>query len=108
MMNVKPSIFEFVDYRAFLKAMIDFEKSRGEFSYSIFAERAGFQSRSYLRTVITGKRNLTADATSKVIVGFALNLKEGEAFRALVYFNQASKFDERHHYWELFLNYRPK
>lgn len=108
MKNVKPQIFDFLDYRAFLKAMIDFEKAHTDFSYSIFAERAGFQSRAYLRTVVTGKRNLSSEAINKVIVGFGMNLIDGDAFRALVKFNQATKFAEKHHYWELFLKQRPK
>lgn len=108
MKNVKPIIYEFTDYRLYLKSLYDFEKEQGDFSYSVFAERAGFQARSYLRTVITGKRNLTANAIEKIIIGFNLELSEGEAFRALVKFNQCQKFAEKHHYWEQFLKQRPK
>jgi uncharacterized protein (TIGR02147 family) len=108
MSNLRPSIYDYTDYRLFLKSSYEYEKSNGDFSYSVFAERAGFQSRSYLRTVITGKRNLTANAIAKIIFGFKLDLREGEAFRALVHFNQCQKFEEKHHYWELFLKQRPK
>ncbi|MCK6598996.1 MAG: TIGR02147 family protein [Bdellovibrionaceae bacterium] len=108
MKNVKPIIYEYTDYRLYLKALYEFEKTHGDFSYSTFAQRAGFQARSYLRTVITGKRNLTANAIEKVIVGFNLELSEGEAFRALVRFNQCQKFSEKHHYWDQFLKQRPK
>jgi uncharacterized protein (TIGR02147 family) len=105
---MRPNVYEFIDYRAFLKEMISFEKTNGDFSYSKFAERAGFQSRSYLRTVITGKRNLSPDAISKVVVGFGLNFSEGESFKSLVHYNQASDFNSKRHYWEAFLKSKPK
>jgi uncharacterized protein (TIGR02147 family) len=106
--STKPNIFEYTDYRAYLKAAYDFEKQRSNFSYAQFAERAGLKARSFLRTVITGKRNLTADALSKFVVGLALDYEEGEAFKALVHFNQAADFKSRQHYWESFLKLRPK
>jgi uncharacterized protein (TIGR02147 family) len=107
-MNQRPNVYEYTDYRAFLKAMIAFETERGVFSYSKFALRAGFQSRSYLRTVITGKRNLSPDAICKVIVGFGMAYAEGESFKSLVHYNQASDFNSRRHYWEAFLKSKPK
>lgn len=104
----KPAIYEFTDYRLYLKALFEFEKAQSEFSYSIFAERAGFLSRSYLRTVITGKRNLTEPAMAKVVVGFNINITEAEAFRTLVRANQAQTFKERNYHWENFLKLQPK
>lgn len=105
--SVKPGIYDFTDYRLYLKALFEYEKSQGLFSYSIFAERAGFLSRSYLRTVISGKRNLTEPAMAKVIVGFNLNMTEAEAFRALVRANQAQTFKEKNYHWENFLKLQP-
>lgn len=104
----KPDINEFVDYRAYLKDLMDFKRQQYGFSYSKFAERAGFKSRSFLRTVITGKKNLSHSAIAKIIVGLGMEYHEGESFRALVQFNQAKNFDERRHYWEGFLKTRPK
>jgi uncharacterized protein (TIGR02147 family) len=104
----RPLVFDFTDYRLYIKTLFEYEKSVGEFSYAVFAMRAGFQARSYLRTVITGKRNLSTAAIDKVIVGFNLSLNESEAFRCLVYFNQSQTFTERTRYWERFLKLRPK
>ena len=105
---LRPNVFEFTDYRVFLKSMYDFEKTQGDFSYAKFADRAGLKARSFLRTIIAGKRNLTPDCVSKFIVGFSLNYLEGEAFKSLVHFNQASDFNSRQHYWESFLKLRPR
>lgn len=105
--NLKPRIYDFTDFRVYLKAIYEHNKSEHNFSYAAFAERAGLKARSFLRTVITGKRNLTPDAISKFIVGLSLEFNEAEAFKALVHYNQASDFKARQHYWETFLKLRP-
>lgn len=108
MENTRPSIFEFTDYRAFLAAFYDWQKTQGFFSHRTFADRAGLSSRSYLRLVLTGKRNLTPDSITKFIRGLELKPAEADAFASLVHFNQAADFESRRHYWEAFLKCRPK
>jgi uncharacterized protein (TIGR02147 family) len=104
----KPSVFEYTDYRAYLKAFYEWSKRHSEFSHAVFAKRAGLKSRSYLRLVLTGKRNLSPDAVTKFIEGLDLRPLEAEAFTALVYFTQSADFEARKKYWEEFLSLRPK
>lgn len=86
----KIKIFEYRDYRVFLKEWYQqAKKSRGSYSYRLFAKKAGFQSSNFLMLVIQGKRNLTEESLTKFIIGLNLNKQEQEFFRNLVYFNQA-------------------
>lgn len=106
--NARPDIFDFTDYRNFLKAFYDWKKSMdNRYSHAVFAERAKLKSRSYLRLVLTGKRNLSCDAIPKFIMGCELGRHESEAFVALVNFNQTTTLESRKMYWEKFLECRP-
>ena len=51
-----PSIFNFQDYRDFLKAFYDAEKKASGLSFALFARKAGLNSS---KLVIEGSRNLT-------------------------------------------------
>jgi len=107
--ETRPNIFDFTDYREYLSAFFRTKKqTHSDYSYAVFAERAGLKSRSYPRLVMTAKRNLTADLLPKFIKGLELSREEEEAFVALVNFCQASNLDSRRHWWERFLSLRPK
>jgi hypothetical protein len=38
--NNKPGVFEYVDYRDFLKSFYNYAKTNGNYSYAVFAKRA--------------------------------------------------------------------
>jgi uncharacterized protein (TIGR02147 family) len=94
------SVFEYIDYRRYLKDFYDFQKkTKKYFSYRFFAQKAGINAPILLKMVIDGKRNLSRKTLEKFSVG--LNLKEKEAvyFRNLVLFNQAkSALEKQEHY----------
>lgn len=94
------SIFEYIDYRRYLKDFYDFQKkTKKYFSYRFFAQKAGINAPILLKMVIDGKRNLSRKTLEKFSTG--LNLKEKEAiyFRNLVLFNQAkSAIEKQEHY----------
>jgi uncharacterized protein (TIGR02147 family) len=105
----KPSIFDFTNYREFLKAFYEWQKLvNPEYSYRVFSDRAGLKSRSYLRLVLAGKRSLTPDSISKFVAGLALTRLEADAFTSLVHFNQSTDSLARAHYWDLFSSLCPK
>ncbi|WP_408098181.1 TIGR02147 family protein [Peredibacter sp. HCB2-198] len=100
----RPDIFQYVDFRRFLKDMYLYKKSRNpSFSENAFVFAAGFgkNSRGYLGLVVKNKRNLT----SKSIIGFAramdLSPEETTYFENMVLFNQAEKESEKIHFFEL-------
>jgi uncharacterized protein (TIGR02147 family) len=100
MNEIMKSVFEYIDYRRYLKDFYDFQKkTKKYFSYRFFAQKAGINSPILLKMVFDGKRNLSRKTLEKFIGG--LNLKEKEAiyFRNLVLFNQAkSALEKQEHY----------
>jgi uncharacterized protein (TIGR02147 family) len=92
----EPDVFAYLDYRGYLGALYAFRKSLGRgFSYRAFSRRVGLRSPNYLKLVIDGDRNLSADMA--VRFGRACGL-EGEALeylQDLVTFNQARTGAER-------------
>jgi uncharacterized protein (TIGR02147 family) len=98
------SIFEFDDYRAFLKAKFEERKRFCDFfSHRYFAQKAGFNTPSFLQFVIQGKRNLTLESIKKFTRGFGLTSREARYFETLVLFNQANDAEDRRRYYEAML-----
>ena len=96
-----PNIFEFDDYRRFLRESFRYLKSRNDsFSQSAFIRKAGFEatSRGYFSRILDGKRNLSG----RSILGFAKALKlsgnEIDYFENLVKYNQAQNNDDKEIY----------
>src|SRR3989338_9919808 len=87
----KPNIFEYDNYRSFLKdlyALLKQEKSA--FSFRFFSRQAGFRSPNFLKLVMEGKRNLSPESIEKFAKGLKLNKNEADFFRRLVLLNQAT------------------
>ncbi len=94
----RPVVFNYLNYRPFLRDMYLFKKNRSPgFSENAFIYAAGFgkNSRGYLGLVIKNKRNLT----SKSILGFStameLSAEESIYFENMVLFNQAESEKEK-------------
>ncbi len=102
----KPSpinVFEFTDYRVFLKAFYEAKKSGNpSYSMSTFVRKAGLgqNSRGYLKLIIEGKRNLTPHTLRRFVEALALPVKESVYFENLVYFNQAKTAEDREYYFQ--------
>jgi uncharacterized protein (TIGR02147 family) len=96
------SVFEYIDYRRFLKDFYDdAKKTRKYFSYRFFALRAGVNAPILLKMVIDGKRNLSTKTIDKFIKGVGLKEKEAVFFRNLVHFNQAKSSLEKQEYYRV-------
>lgn len=99
-----PNLFTYRDYRQFLKDWYQqAKKSRGSYSYRLFARKAGFKTSNFLLLVMQGKRNLTEESLTKTITGLGLNKQEQEFFRSLVFFNQAKTHQEKDFYYQKLL-----
>ena len=97
----RPSIFNFSDYRRFLKNLFEYKKeTTPSFSHRNFARLAGFASPNFLKLVIDGQRNLTNTSIAKIARGFKLKKPEREYFETLVFMNQATDHMERDHYYK--------
>lgn len=96
---MRPNIYDYMDYRTFLKDMFRFRKHKDSyFSYRYFSGKAGFSSPNFLKLVIDGKRNLTSASLAKVAKGFGFLKQEREFFENLVFMNQAKDHEEKKHY----------
>jgi uncharacterized protein (TIGR02147 family) len=87
--NIASNIYNFSDYRDFLKDRYrQLKEADPVFSFRFFSKQAGFGSPNYLKLVMDGKRNLSADAIGKFAKGLRLDNHESEFFRYMVECNQ--------------------
>lgn len=99
----KPKLSDYIEYRSYLGDIWQWTKNNEGISYAQFSARAGFRSRSFLRLVIAGKRQLTLDSIRKISIGFHFSREEAELFETLVLFNQASDLESRQSHWEKYV-----
>ncbi len=96
--ETKPTrkVFEFLDYREFLK---DYYNTRKEanpaFSLRVFSDKIGFKAKDFISRVMNGEKKLSTQSIPKVANGLRLGKHETEFFTALVKFNQAETTEER-------------
>lgn len=88
-MIIASNIYNFTDYRDFLKDRYkQLKEADPVFSFRFFSKQAGFGSPNYLKLVMDGKRNLSEDAIGKFAKGLRLDNHESEFFRYMVESNQ--------------------
>lgn len=88
-MNTPSNIYNFSDYREFLKDRYkQLKETDPLFSFRHFSKQAGFGSPNYLKLVMDGKRNLSTEAIGKFAKGLRLDSHESEFFRYMVECNQ--------------------
>lgn len=87
-------VFKYRDYRAFLAAYYEHKKPAG-LSYRGFAKLAGLGAPNYLKLVIDGQRNLSAEMAERFARACKLNADATEYFKVLVALGQAKDDAER-------------
>ncbi len=87
-------VFKYRDYREFLAAFYAHKKPSG-LSYRGFARAAGLGAPNYLKLVIDGKRNLSAEMAERFAAACRLNGEATEYFKLLVGFTQSNNDEER-------------
>lgn len=100
MTDTRPNIYEFLNYRDFVKSMYEFKKNQAAtFSYRTFSRLAGFKSSNFIKLIIDGKRNLSTEGIYKFAKALKLNKDETGFFEALVLFDQAKTVDEKNRHY---------
>lgn len=108
-MSAIDKLFDYDDYRRFLKDYFDEQKKlRAVFSHRFFAAKAGFSSSSYCLNVIRGRFNLTEKSIAKMTKAMGLNNSQSRYFAALVEYNQAKRVEERENAWDEIVQIRSK
>lgn len=94
------TIFEYVDYRAFLRDYYTKNKSQNKyFSYRYFAQKAGIKSPVFYKEVAEGKKRLSPNMVEKFCKALHFNEKEADYFKYLVFFDQAKTGKEKQEYY---------
>ena len=91
----RPDVYSYLDYRSFLRDYYDWGKANRNVSHRGLARRAHLKSPSYLKRVMDGTRNLSAQTAERVGAACMLKGKALEYFGDLVQFNQAKTSDQR-------------
>lgn len=95
-------VFDYLDFRAFLRDTYREGKQRRGLSYRGFSRRVGLKSPNYLKRVIDGERNLTDEMAMRFAKALALDGEASTYFVDLVHFNQARTATQRNaHYARL-------
>ena len=96
-----PQIFDYFQYREFLKDYYQEQKRKKTgFTYARFSEKARLGSPNYFKLVMDGEKNLTSANVIRFCRGLGLSSDESDYFEALVNFNQAEEGLEREFYQE--------
>lgn len=94
-------VFRYQDYRVFLRHYYERSKARGDgMSLRAFSRKTGLRSPNYLKLVMDGQRNLTAEMAVRFAEGCELSGDAADYFCGLVAFNQAHSAKERQLYYE--------
>lgn len=101
------NIFDYLDYRQFLKDRVETLRREGKFSYRNFNRRSGFKSPATLKLVIDGKRNLAQQGIYKVAKGLNLSSVELKFFNTLVLMNQATTHEQKDYHFKELSGFRP-
>lgn len=91
-------VYDYLDYRAYLRDVYLEGKKRG-LSHRSFSKRAGLKSPNYLKRVIDGDRNLSAEMTARFAKALGLDREASEYFTDLVHFTHARTTTERNTYY---------
>lgn len=96
MSQSEPEILHYSDFRKFLLDVYSVRKKNSpKYSYRLFAEDLGFTASNFLHLIVTGKRNLSQDAVSRIQGKIDWNAREKHYFAALVAYNQCTEAGEK-------------
>jgi uncharacterized protein (TIGR02147 family) len=93
------SIFQYTNYRTYLKDLFKEKKDKEKFTYRKFAELAGVNSSSWLLLLIKGKKNLTSDSAIRISRALGHTPEETEYFENLVHFTQAKTVESKNYFF---------
>ncbi len=63
---MKPNVFEFTDYREFIRAYYQMQKANNpHFSFQVFCMNAGFTNKGFVHNVMHGVKNLSRVSAMK-------------------------------------------
>jgi len=91
----RPNLFEFLDYRVFLKSFAEFLAVEKDLSQRALGKILGFSSPNYLQTLVSGKRSLSARMAKQIARRLGLSDIETRFFIQLVLFNDCTNPEQK-------------
>jgi len=90
------TVYDYLEYREYLwDWFVEKKKSNPRFSHRLFSRKMSQKSPSFLKDIIDGRRNITADQQDDFWRVLTLNKKEGAFFSDLVTLDQSKDDDKR-------------
>jgi uncharacterized protein (TIGR02147 family) len=102
------SIYEYTNYRLYLKDYYEERKATEGFTYRDFSRLTGMNSTSWLLHLIKGTKNLSADSIIRVSKALKHSKAEAEYFEMMVPFSQARTNGVKDHYYQRMLALKRK
>jgi uncharacterized protein (TIGR02147 family) len=108
---VTPLLSEYMDFRKFLSDWYNYKRvlSKNDlrpYNYGMFSAAADIKSPNYLKMIIEAHRNLSEEMIVKFARALGFNKEQGEEFRLLVLFGQASDPAERNFFLKELSDFR--
>ncbi|KMQ49511.1 hypothetical protein CHISP_3567 [Chitinispirillum alkaliphilum] len=102
-------IFDYTDYRHFLKDYYgEQKKEKPFFSYQYLADHCGFKSKTFIYKVIKGEKALTIKSALKIGKFMKLKKREMDYFEAILHFTNAKSSDDKNYYFKKVQAFTPK
>lgn len=107
MENSSPSIYDYTDYRLFLKDIYNYKKTLDKkFSHRFIANHVRATSSGWFSDVINGRINLTRTYQMSLSKLLHLRQRESDFFEALVDYAQAGSLDEKSRYMQKIISFK--
>ncbi len=100
------SVYDFLDYRQYLKAFFDENRTRRHLSHRAVLQKMEISSSGFLSNIISGKRSLTIRQAEDLSRIFGHSETETKYFKLLVHFLRAKSIGEKNDFFEQLLAYR--
>jgi uncharacterized protein (TIGR02147 family) len=98
-MNEPKSVYDYLEYREFLKDRYAYLKSTDKkYSQRYFMQKLGVKSTGFFAELLSGKRNLNRQNILSFIKILKLDHDEAGYFENLVYFNQSRSIQDKDHW----------
>lgn len=102
------SVFEYTNYRHFLKDYYEERKAESGFTYRDFSELTGMNSSSWLLHLIKGAKNLSQDTAQRIAKALKMGKAEAGYFELMVPFTQAKTSEARDRIYQRMLGLKRK
>ncbi len=107
METAKIDIFQYADFKSFLKDYYENRKTHdSKFSHRFIMEKMGGSSPSWFNDVVKGRIKLTGTYLVRLGQLLKLKAKELDYFETLVHYQQSESMDEKNRYMEKMLSFK--